>query len=312
MLGKTRILTAFLTGSAAVAMAQSNPPVRPLEPGRPARLTAAATGATRYQWYRNGAAIPGAIGNVLQTGDPGAYTVIAYTGPDVCASDLSDPVILTGPPDDGPQKIDLAVAKTANAQQLPGGQNISYLLTVTNNGPAAATGIVVNDAMPASLAFDRLQPPGKGTASYGGNHTVTWKIPLLQARESATLTILAKAAKTGTIENTATVAAAQPDSIPANNRATHVLQVMPLFIPNAFTANADGRNDRFRIIGLERYPENELAIFNRWGTVVFQQKNYQQRWDAQGQEAGTYVYVLRIRDAAGEWQLLKGHVIVLR
>ncbi len=29
-------------------------------------------------------------------------------------------------------------------------------------------------------------------------------------------------------------------------------------------------------------------------------------------EAGTYVYILRVRDAAGEWQLFKGHVVVLR
>lgn len=312
MLGKTRILTAFLTGSAAVAMAQSGPPARPLEHGRPARLTATAAGATRYQWYRNGIAIPGASGIALQTGEPGVYTVVAYTGPDACASDPSDPIILTGPPGAGPLKTDIAVSKTGQAQPLSGGQSISYLLTVTNNGPAAATGIVVTDALPAMLVFDRLQPPGKGTAAYGRNHTVTWNIPQLQARESAMLTILAKAAQAGTIENTATVTAMQPDSVPANNRATHILHVMPLFIPNAFTANGDGRNDRFRIIGLERYPENELTIFNRWGNVVFQQKNYQQRWDAQGQEAGTYVYVLRIRDAAGEWQLFKGHVIVLR
>lgn len=310
---KSRILTAFLTGSAAVAMAQSGPPTRPVDPDRPARLIAAAPGALRYQWYRNGLPIPGANGVAHTTVEPGTYTVVAFNGPDACASDPSDPVVLTGPTGPRQQGTDMSISKSADARQLLGGQNISYLLTVTNNGPATATGIIVTDALPAGLSFDRLQPLAKGTATYQpGRHQVIWEIPILPARESATLTILAKAAKTGTIENTATVTASQPDSVPANNRATHLLQVMPLFIPTAFTANGDGHNDRFRIIGLERYPDNELTVFNRWGNVVFTQKNYQQRWDAQGQEVGTYVYILRVRDAAGEWHLFKGNITVLR
>lgn len=313
MLRKARILTAFLTGSAAAALAQSGPPVRTLEPGRQLTLTAAGEDALRYQWYRNGLPIAGAQAAAYLVSEPGSYTVVAFNGVQGCASDPSDPVIITGPPGSRPQGTDMSISKTTDARQVLPGNPLSYLLTVTNNGPAMATGIVVKDVLPQSLAFDRVQPPSKGNASYEpGSRTVVWQLPQLPARESATLVILTQTATGGDIENTATVTAAEPDSVPANNRATHLLRVLPLFIPNAFTANGDGRNDRFRIIGLERYPDNELTVFNRWGNVVFTQKNYQQRWDAQRLEAGTYVYMLRVRDAAGVWQQFKGHVVVLR
>lgn len=313
MLRKTRILIVFLTGSAAVAFGQSGPVVRPIEPGRQVRLTAAGTPVSRYQWYRNGQPVAGATSVSYNATMPGVYTVVAYSGSDACASDHSDPVILEPAPVNGVQGTDMAVLKTADAHQVLAGQNLSYLITVTNNGPAGATDIVVTDILPPELAFDGLLPASAGSASYNpGERKVSWLLPVLQARQSATLKVMTRVAKAGNIENTAVVSASQPDSVAANNRSTHRLNVMPLYIPNAFTANNDGRNDRFRIIGLERYPENELTIFNRWGQVIFQQKPYQQKWDASGLEAGTYVYILRVRDAAGEWQLFKGHVIVLR
>ncbi len=266
MLRKARILTVFLSGSAAAAMAQSGPPVRLLEPGRQIRLSAAGEDALRYQWYRNGQPIAGATAIIYVVNEPGAYTVVAYNSRDGCASDPSDPVVITGPPVTGPGATDMSISKTADARQALAGSDLSYLLTITNNGPATATGIIVKDALPAGLELDRLLPPAKGSAMYEqSTRTVIWTIQKLEMHDHATLTIITKAPKGGDIENTATVSASEPDSVLANNRAAHLLRVMPLFIPNAFTANGDGRNDKFRIIGLERYPDNELTVFNRWG-----------------------------------------------
>jgi uncharacterized repeat protein (TIGR01451 family) len=49
-------------------------------------------------------------------------------------------------------QADLAATKTAipNGTYLPG-QSLSYLITVTNNGPSDVTGVTVNDAVPASV-----------------------------------------------------------------------------------------------------------------------------------------------------------------
>jgi uncharacterized repeat protein (TIGR01451 family) len=49
-------------------------------------------------------------------------------------------------------QADLAVSKNGPATANPG-QNVTYTVTVTNNGPSPATGVVVTDPTPAGLAF---------------------------------------------------------------------------------------------------------------------------------------------------------------
>ena len=68
-------------------------------------------------------------------------------------------------------------------------------------------------------------------------------------------------------------------------------------IYNGFSPNGDGQNDYFKIEGLAQYPNNELSIFNRWGTKVFQMKGYKSAWDGTWNNKalpdGTYFYLLK-------------------
>lgn len=84
----------------------------------------------------------------------------------------------------------------------------------------------------------------------------------------------------------------------------------PFFIPEAFSPNGDGLNDKFEIKGLAKYKSVEIEIFNRWGNVVYQSKNYGEGqgkagfWDGTSGfglrvgsgpvPSGTYFYVLRL------------------
>jgi len=43
-------------------------------------------------------------------------------------------------------------------------------------------------------------------------------------------------------------------------------------LPNAFSPNGDGINDKFVIMGLGELEESKLEVFNRWGTIVFRSK----------------------------------------
>ncbi len=53
-----------------------------------------------------------------------------------------------------------------------------------------------------------------------------------------------------------------------------VVNECDVFVHNAVTPNNDGRNDYFSIRNIERHPENNLQIFNRYGSLVFETKNY--------------------------------------
>jgi len=72
-----------------------------------------------------------------------------------------------------------------------------------------------------------------------------------------------------------------------------------LFIPTLFTPNGDGSNDVFEIRGLELFAENSLVIVNRWGNEVYRSNNYQNNWNGEGLNEGTYFYLLKVRETIG-------------
>jgi gliding motility-associated-like protein/uncharacterized repeat protein (TIGR01451 family) len=98
----------------------------------------------------------------------------------------------------------------------------------------------------------------------------------------------------------------------SSNEATVSIQVTPpdLEIPNAFTPNGDGKNDRFEIKGRENYDNIELSIYNRWGDEVYRNMNYKNEWDGSNLNEGTYYYLLRLKkgtvvESRRSWVLIK-------
>lgn len=87
-----------------------------------------------------------------------------------------------------------------------------------------------------------------------------------------------------------------------------------LDIPNVFTPNCDGYNDRFIITGLPR--NSSITIFRKNGTMVYKNKNYgyaeerysEKWWDGLNVETGNYWYVLELPDG----REIKGFVFVKR
>ncbi|MDR3704600.1 MAG: gliding motility-associated C-terminal domain-containing protein [Paludibacteraceae bacterium] len=79
-----------------------------------------------------------------------------------------------------------------------------------------------------------------------------------------------------------------------------------ILIPNAFSPNGDGKNDRFVIEGIENQLSSILKVFNRWGSQVYQSggTSYQNDWDGNSNKGGvtigkelpvgTYFYVFTI------------------
>ena len=83
-------------------------------------------------------------------------------------------------------------------------------------------------------------------------------------------------------------------------------------IPNIFTPNGDGKNDLFKVAGLESFPGSQLIIFNRWGNEVYRADNYLNNWNGSGLAEGTYYYILNRRDHNGSLTAFKGWVFLKR
>lgn len=79
-----------------------------------------------------------------------------------------------------------------------------------------------------------------------------------------------------------------------------------MFIPNLISPNGDGHNDYFEIIAL---PEgSDLRIFNKWGSRVYYNKNYDNSWNGNNDPDGVYYYELILPSK----KLYKGWIEILR
>lgn len=79
-------------------------------------------------------------------------------------------------------------------------------------------------------------------------------------------------------------------------------------LPNVITPNGDQANEYFVLRGLMA-TEWRCQIFTRWGQRIFEAPSYANNWNAAGQPAGTYYYLLT-NPATG--QQYKGWVQVIR
>ena len=103
---------------------------------------------------------------------------------------------------------------------------------------------------------------------------------------------------------------------------THNLtvKVAELEIPNLFTPNGDGVNDKFAVRlkddkmkdFREAYLSNEFLVFDRWGRKVFNRTDYKSEdWDGERLSDGTYFYILRCMGQYGN-EVFRGSVTILR
>ncbi|MEQ8705196.1 MAG: gliding motility-associated C-terminal domain-containing protein [Phaeodactylibacter sp.] len=94
---------------------------------------------------------------------------------------------------------------------------------------------------------------------------------------------------------------------------------MEIETPNGITPNGDGLNESLvfdqLLLNPDKYQNNELIIFNRWGDIVFEAAPYSNNWEGQNMDGsnlpdGTYYYILRLDIGGGE--ILRGDVTILR
>jgi gliding motility-associated-like protein len=195
----------------------------------------------------------------------------------------------------GNYKVQLVVTNTVGCKSDPHTKSVKvYLQPVIDAGPSfvvpQGTTIQfnpkVNDSVSVSFAWD---------PSTGLNDPTALR-PVLVALRDETYTL------TATGEGNCT----------AKDQIT-VKILKPVKIPNAFSPNGDGINDRWDITNLSDYPGATVEVFNRFGQPVFFSKGYNDPWDGKNKgnalPVATYYYVITLKNG---FQPITGSLTIVR
>jgi gliding motility-associated-like protein len=177
-------------------------------------------------------------------------------------------------------------------QQLPGEceSDRTEVLVRVNPLPVAKAGL-------DKQIFEGERVVLNGVAT-GNNVSILWTPPLgLNSTTVATPT----ASPQQTTLYTITVTSA--DNCESSDDVL-VTILKPLVIPNVFSPNGDGVNDRWIIKYIEQYPDCVVEVFNRYGARLFERIGYSSSnaWDGTQNgnpvPIGPYYYVIRINNTA--------------
>ncbi|WP_370012429.1 gliding motility-associated C-terminal domain-containing protein, partial [Winogradskyella sp.] len=203
--------------------------------------------------------------------------------------------------------FDLDVDKTVDELQPVVGAEVTFTIEVANIGNVTATNIVISEQIPSGYVFVSAITTAGTYSDIDGE----WTIGQLDPDQVEILQITVEVLGFGDYANTAFVLNADggTDIDPSNDEDTAIVDPICLTIYNEFSPNGDGVNETFVIDCLERFPNNKLEVYNRWGNIVYAKNGYLNDWDGtsngravinQSDElpVGTYYYVLDLGDGS--------------
>jgi len=201
---------------------------------------------------------------------------------------------------------DITISKEVDNPTPNIDDNVTFTITVNNVGSGQFLNVVVNENLPTGYGFVSATTT---TGTYS-NVSGIWNIPVLAPNTSAVLTITAQVLSAGNYLNIVSINISTPiDSNGSNNEAEAEVTPICLVVYNEFSPNNDGANDTFIIDCIENYPNNKLSVYNRYGSLVYDRKAYNNDWDGTANVSGainreeklptgTYYYILDIGDNA--------------
>ena len=100
------------------------------------------------------------------------------------------------------------------------------------------------------------------------------------------------------------------------------LNKFQVYIPNTFSPNGDGVNDRFQVFGKPGIVKKvrKYTIFDRWGNNLFESENFVMSsfsnwWDGtfkgENLQSGVYVYSITIEFMTGDPKNYIGDIMII-
>ena len=238
----------------------------------------------------------GGVSNTATVTAQGTNSTVTDTSDDPSTSTPNDPTITllsTVTP-----QSSIEVTKTAtitdNGNGTTGlGDTITFLIIVENTGNTILSSLDVTDTFSdlSGNALTLTTGPIFVSANLGSSEGT------LLAGETATYTatfvVDAQADNAGGVSNTASASAINSSGVPVNDisddgddtdgNTTNDPTVLTFYqdpvdgdfeVFNGMSPGDDGINDYFKIAGIEKYPNNTVKVFNRWGVLVYEAKGY--------------------------------------
>lgn len=195
----------------------------------------------------------------------------------------------------------------------------SYTVTVTDANGCVATK-TFDMANPSLLSVNVETTPAdngcNGTATAivnGGTEPYDFKWSLSQTKNTQFLTDLCPG------EYFVTVTDANGCGVPDLIISARVLDRRNPCLDNRsiITPDGDGLNENFTINCIEELTDNHLQIFNRWGQLVYDARNYDNAWKGTSEKGeklpdGAYYFILEYTDNEGKRAQHKGSLTLLR
>ncbi len=291
-------------------------------------IVLSASGGTSYQWTGPNLPVttqnPVVIKNVTSA-NAGTYTVTAYNQYD-CSSTATTAVTINPLPAGSTAGGTTICAGTPTQISASGGVSYSwspgktlsdstianpiaspndtttYKVKIYNqNGCFATDSVTVNvekkaiaNAGSNKVIFEGQQVRLTGSEQYGGSYYWT---PDSALSDPTSLTPVANP----TDDITYTLHVKSANNCGDDSSSVFVKVYKKITIPNTFSPNGDGVNDKWDIDALVTYPDCLLQVFDRYGQQVYKSIGYNKSWDGKlnGKvlPTGTYYYVIDLKNS---------------
>ncbi len=175
----------------------------------------------------------------LAVGEQVSYTIVVDTTADM-AADLTNTATAqstTFDPDNTNNTADttasaapeanLVVAKTGPVGPIQAGTQVTYTITVSNDGPSDATTVEASDPLPAGTTFVSASVTG-GDATETCDGTILCQLGTIAAGATETITVVLDVNPdfTGDLTNTVTASTDTPGDDPIDNTGSHTVTVV--------------------------------------------------------------------------------------
>lgn len=213
----------------------------------------------------------------LSSGDSQTLTVTLTADQSTAAGPISNTVTLTAvnetdldPTNNTDTEVttitrsaDLVVTKTDVIDPIRSPDQIQYTISVTNNGPSSATGVVISDNLSSLVSFNSVTA-SQGSASES-NGVVTALPGEIGAGSVATITIVVDIdlPSGGVVNNIATATATETDPDPGNNMDDESTTVEPAFSSISGFVYLDLNNDGVFDSTEDGIPNTPVVLFGR-------------------------------------------------